>query len=237
MILSFYKFITIHDTLSLKIQLYKICLGLKCRGTVIIAPEGVNLNLEGEDSKIYQLQADLKKIDVFRDVEFRLFSTKQNAFDKLKIKIKKEIITAKITNLDVSKNTGEYLSPREWNQLTSLKEVMVIDARNFYEYAMGTFLGSVNTKIQNFSELKKWLDSHLKSVDKDKKIAMFCTGGIRCEKSTAYLKQQGFQNVYHLKGGILSYIDCNDKLSGWIGKCFLFDNRITYNKSEIIGPR
>ena len=128
---------------------------------------------------------------------------------------------------DVEKNTGTHLSPQEWDTLLSDSNTMLIDTRNHYEYAMGTFKGAINPKIHNFSELKNWLDGNLQSVSKKKNIAMFCTGGIRCEKSTAYLKQQGFKNIYHLKGGILSYLNSDKTENKWQGQCFLFDDRIS----------
>jgi len=228
MILSFYKFIILENLPELKAALQKKCLKLNIKGTIIIAHEGINLNIEGEQEKISYFCDFLKEEKYFNNIEYKTRSNQIPAFKKLKVKIKKQIITAKIDNIDVKNNKGTYLSPQEWDNLLSDSKTMLIDTRNYYEYAMGTFKGAINPKIHSFSELKNWLDSNLQSISKERNIAMFCTGGIRCEKSTAYLKQQGFQNIYQLKGGVISYLSSDTDGNKWQGKCFLFDDNISF---------
>ena len=162
-------------------------------------------------------------------MKFKISFAEILPFKKMKVKIKKEIVTFDVEELDLSQK-GEYLTPKEWDELMKKDDTIVIDTRNYYEYAMGTFRGAINPHIHHFTELPKWLKGNLKEGDKKKNIAMFCTGGIRCEKSTAYLKQLGFENVYHLKDGIIKYLEDNQKNpnSTWQGGCFVFDDRITY---------
>lgn len=227
MILSFYKFVALQNLPTIKTNLQKKCLQLKLNGTILIANEGINANLEGEPKKLQDFCKFIDMFNFFHNIEFNFSPNKPNsAFKKLKVKIKKEIITAKIKDLNLAEGSGTYLTSKDWDQLLADEDKILIDTRNHYEFALGTFKGAINPKIQNFSELKNWLDVYLKTAPKEKKIAMFCTGGIRCEKSTAYLKQQGFKNVYHLKGGIISYLKNTSNPENWQGKCFVFDDRL-----------
>ena len=154
----------------------------------------------------------------------------------MKVRIKKEIVAFKVENLDVS-NRGEYLTSDEWDAKIEKGDAIIIDTRNNYEFEMGTFKKAINPNIHNFSDLPKWISDNLSASDKQKEIMMFCTGGIRCEKSTAYMKQIGFDKVYHLKGGIIQYLIDNksrkktNKISNWEGACFVFDDRLALEET------
>lgn len=228
-LLSFYKFIKIKPAYLIKIKffIYKVCLNNSLRGTIIIANEGINLNIEGESEKLHIFCKFFRTLALFTQTKFKTSHNQQKSFSKLKIYIKKELIKLKLNNLDIVKTHGQYLTPILWNALLKNNDILLIDVRNHYECAIGTFKKAINPKIHNFLELKLWIDEYLSDINKEQKIAMFCTGGIRAEKSTAYLKQiKGFRRVYQLHGGILTYIKYIKQLSKWQGKCFLFDDRI-----------
>jgi len=147
----------------------------------------------------------------------------------MKVKLKKEIVTMGVENIDPNRVVGSYVEPRDWNALIRDPDVLLVDTRNYYECEMGSFQGAVDPKTESFRELPDYISENI-SAEKNKKIAMFCTGGIRCEKSTAYMKQQGFEEVYHLKGGILKYLEeVPESESLWQGECFVFDNRVSVN--------
>ena len=229
-IISFYKFVNIQEINPLKTKLLEFCNEHKIKGTIILAEEGINATLAGNNEAIKKFCDFLKSYEIFDDIKFKKSSSVLPPFQKMKVRIKEEIVTFKVKDLDMSKR-GNYLNSKEWDELIKQDDTILIDTRNYYEYAMGTFKRAINPHIHHFTELVPWLDCNLKEGDKSKNIAMFCTGGIRCEKSTAYLKQKGFKNVYHLKDGIIRYIDDNkdNPDSSWKGKCFIFDDRITYS--------
>jgi UPF0176 protein len=202
--------------------------GLKVglRGTLIFAPEGVNSTCaaspEAIDATIALLQSDARFVDMSVKYSYADF----NPFPKFKVKKKPEIVTFRQEGADPRELVGTYLDPEEWNDLISDPEVITIDTRNDYEVDVGQFKGAINPKTDDFTAFAAFVDEHLAS-QKDKKIAMYCTGGIRCERSTAYLKKKGFKEVYHLKGGILSYLEKMPKdRSLWEGDCFVFDYRV-----------
>ena len=228
-IISFYKFVDIRDTHPLQAELLKFCNEYEIKGTAILAEEGINATLAGGNEAIKKFCDFLRGYEIFADIDFKESFSDIPPFQKMKIRIKEEIVTFKVKGLDMSQR-GDYLNSHDWDGLIKEKDTILIDTRNYYEYAMGTFKGAINPHIHHFTELTAWLDGNLKESDKNKNIAMFCTGGIRCEKSTAYLKQKGFKNVYHLKDGIIKYIDDNkdNPHSSWKGDCFIFDDRITY---------
>ena len=228
-IISFYKFINLENAQSLKTELLGFCNQYCIKGTIIIATEGINATLSADTNSIDKFCDYLKEFNLFRDMKFKISFAEILPFKKMKVKIKKEIVTFDVEELDLSQK-GDYLTTKEWDELMKKDDTIVIDTRNYYEYVMGTFKGAINPHIHHFTELPKWLKGNLKEGDKKKNIAMFCTGGIRCEKSTAYLKQLGFENVYHLKDGIIKYLEDNQKNpnSTWQGECFVFDDRITY---------
>jgi len=228
-IISFYKFINLEDTQFLKTVLLNFCTQHDIKGTIIIAAEGINSTLAANQESVDKFCNYIKSFDFFNDIEFKISFSEIRPFKKLKVKLKKEIVTFNEEELDLSKK-GAYLNSKEWDELIKNDDTIVIDARNYYEYAMGTFRGAINPHIHHFTELAQWLKGNFKESDKKQNVAMFCTGGIRCEKSTAYLKQLGFENVYHLKDGIIKYLEDNQKnpQSNWQGQCFVFDDRIAY---------
>jgi UPF0176 protein len=196
------------------------------RGTVIFAPEGVNSTCAGSHEAVDATIALLKSDPRFEPMEVKYSYADFNPFPKFKVKKKPEIVTFRQDGADPREAMGTYLEPEEWNELISDPEVITIDTRNDYEVEVGQFKGAINPNTDDFTAFAEFVDKHLAS-QKDKKIAMYCTGGIRCERSTAYLKQKGFKDVYHLKGGILRYMELMPReKSLWEGDCFVFDYRV-----------
>lgn len=228
-IISFYKFVTLADTDDLKVKLLNFCKQQDIKGTIIISKEGINSTLAARQDLLDKFCNYLKTFNFFDDIKFKESSSKILPFKKLKVKLKKEIIAFNVEGLDLSKR-GIYLNSKEWDKLIKNEDTIVIDTRNYYEYAMGTFKRAINPHIHHFAELPRWLEGNLRESDKKKNVAMFCTGGIRCEKSTAYLKQLGFENIYHLKDGIIKYLEDSQGRTDltWQGRCFVFDDRINY---------
>ena len=230
-IISFYKFVTILDLEKLKIQIENICLMFETKGTILIAPEGINGTIEGSKDNIEKFLETLKNNKSFSDIIPKYSYSSKDSFNRMKVRLKKEIVTIGNTEVNPNKYIGKYIEPNDWNELISDPNTILIDTRNEYEVAIGTFKGAINPKTKSFRDLPNWIKNNLENVDddyKNKKIAMFCTGGIRCEKSTSYLVQKGFTNVSHLKGGILKYLEnIPKKKSLWNGECFVFDQRVS----------
>lgn len=203
-------------------------IGLK--GTLIVAFEGINGGFAGTRTQMDDFYQFLRTDARFEDLKFKETFDDKNPFDKAKVKIRKEIVTMGVGGVDPLKITGVHLDPVEWHELIQDPEVIIIDTRNDYEFELGTFKNAINPNTENFREFPEYVEQHL-SDKKDKKIAMFCTGGIRCEKSTAYLLEQGFSNVYQLQDGILNYIEkMPQDNSLWEGSCFVFDDRVAVNQ-------
>ncbi len=230
-IASFYKFVPIGDYESLRETLLAQMLAHHIKGTIILAAEGVNGSFGGFREDMDRFYQCMRQDARLTDLRFKETIDKENPFEKTKVKLRKEIVTMGIYNVDPLKTVGTYLSPEEWNELIQDPEVILIDTRNDYEYDLGTFKNAINPNTENFRNFPEYVEQHLLDK-KDKKIAMFCTGGIRCEKSTAYLKDLGFPEVYHLQDGILHYIEAMPKeKSLWEGQCFVFDNRIAVDEN------
>ena len=225
-IITFYQFKKIKKIDNLQILLKEFCSFNKIKGTIIIAEEGINGTVAGFAGSIKLLQkqlTDLKFAKLDSKISFHEFMP----FSRLKIKIKKEIVTFNEENLDVEKLSGKHINSNEWNNLIDDKQTILIDVRNDFEIQVGSFKNSINPKTNNFSEFKKYIKNNM-LTNKTKKIAMFCTGGIRCEKASAYMTKEGFDNIFQLKGGILKYLeDTRKKSSKWEGECFVFDNRVS----------
>jgi UPF0176 protein len=224
---ALYKFVELNDFEQLREPLYETLIDNDVKGTLLLAREGINGTIcgtrEGIDNVLKYLRADPR----LADVDHKESPSDTQAFYRTKVKLKKEIVTLGVDWVDPKNTVGTYVEPEQWNDLISDPEVLVIDTRNEYEYAVGTFEGAVNPKTEAFREFPEYVKQHLDPA-KHKKVAMFCTGGIRCEKSTAYLKEQGFDEVYHLKGGILKYLEMvPEQTSKWNGECFVFDQRVT----------
>lgn len=228
-IAALYKFVRLPDYEQIQPRLLEQCKSLGIKGTLLLASEGINGTVSGTRNSIDTLLQYLKKDERFLGLSYKESLDDTQPFYRMKVKLKNEIVTMGVENIDPKDIVGTYVEPKDWNALISDPEVTLIDTRNYYEYDIGSFEGAINPKTQTFRELPAYVESHL-DKNKNKKVAMFCTGGIRCEKSTAYMKQQGFDEVYHLKGGILKYLeDVPEENSLWKGECFVFDNRVAVN--------
>lgn len=226
---ALYKFTTIEHPDLLKQQLDEICVALQLRGTLLIAKEGINGTIAGTAQQIEQLLQSLRADARFNGLEVKYAQSDKIPFLRMKVRLKKEIVTMGIPSVDPNKVVGEYVEPKDWNSLISDAEVTVIDTRNQYEVDIGSFAGAINPGTENFRDFPAFVAQNL-DPKKHKKVAMFCTGGIRCEKATAYLRQQGFEHVFHLKGGILKYLEqIPQQQSLWHGECFVFDERVAVN--------
>ncbi|MGF1571309.1 MAG: rhodanese-related sulfurtransferase [Nodosilinea sp.] len=223
---TFYKFTPLAQPACWQAALRERCQSLGLRGTVLLAAEGLNATVAGSRQGIDQLLAWLQgnpEIGVFSHQES---TTPQPPFERMKVKLKGEIVSFGQPDGDPSQLRGTYIEPGDWNQLITDPEVVVIDSRNGFEVDLGTFKGAINPHTRAFGELPAYLNTHL-SPTQHKKVAMFCTGGIRCEKATAYLLNQGFEQVYHLRGGILNYLNTVPEADSlWQGHCFVFDQRV-----------
>ena len=236
-VVSFYSFFSNKENLilELKSNLLLIEKNNDLSGLIIIAKEGINGTICAEEKIIEKVLYLLKKLSGITELNLKFSYSKTKIFKKLKIKIKNEIVTMGLPEINPSKNTGTYINSLDWNKLIKDPNTIIIDTRNHYEVSLGTFKESINPETKNFSEFPKWveenLDKHLANKN-DKNIAMFCTGGIRCEKATSLLKNQGYKNIFHLKGGILKYFeDISKDESLFEGECFVFDKRVSLNHS------
>lgn len=224
---ALYKFVELNDYKELREPLYQTLIANDVKGTLLLAREGINGTICGTREAIDNVLNYLRSNERFTDIEHKESPSDEQAFYRTKVKLKKEIVTLGVDWVDPKSSAGTYVTPEKWNDLIADPEVLVIDTRNEYEYAVGTFEGAINPKTDTFREFPEYVKQHL-DPEKHKKVAMFCTGGIRCEKSTAYLKEQGFDEVYHLEGGILKYLEMMpEDNSRWNGECFVFDQRVT----------
>ena len=229
-VLAFYNFVHLRNPYEEKEKLVSFFEEISSVGTIILGKEGINGMCSLDKDKVEQVKQFLKYNFRLKDPDFKENISKSNVFKKLSVKVKKEIVTLGVSNIDPAVSVGTYIEPEEWDAFTSKKEVVTIDTRNDFEVEIGTFEGSVNPKTVSFNEFSKWWGDNSTSL-KGKKIAMFCTGGIRCEKATRFLKSEGLKDVYHLKGGILNYLAKAgiSASSKWRGDCFVFDQRVTVN--------
>lgn len=223
---ALYKFVTLDDYQDLKKPLLETMQMHSVMGTLLLAKEGINGTISGSSSGIESVLDFLQSDPRLANLSHKESIAKQPPFKRCKVKLKKEIVTMGIEGIDPKQVVGTYVKPKDWNALISDPEVLVVDTRNDYEIEIGTFKNAVNPKTDSFREFPAYVEEHL-DPSKHKKVAMFCTGGIRCEKSTAYLKEQGFSDVYHLEGGILKYLEEVPKENTlWEGDCFVFDDRV-----------
>ena len=229
-IVALYKFCKISDPSYFQKVIKAELSSLNILGTIIISEEGINGTISGTESSLNKALLFLKANKVFQDLDLKESSSAKKPFLRLKIKIKEEIVSMGLKKIDPITQAGKYIDPEEWNGLINDKNTILIDTRNNYECSIGSFKNAINPKTNNFKEFPDWVArQNFNEVDKkSKNFAMYCTGGIRCEKASSYMKNQGFKNVFHLKGGILKYlekIDVND--SNWNGECFVFDDRVS----------
>ena len=225
-IAALYRFTTITDKVALKAVLKDAFLRLELCGTLLIADEGINGTLAGSAQAIDQmLDLLFQHTGLLRD-EVKFSTANEKPFQRLKIRLKRELITFKQSDIDIAEWRGTYVEPKDWNNLISQPDVVVLDTRNIYETVIGTFEGAADPQIENFSDFAGYVRNQL-DTQKHKKIAMYCTGGIRCEKASAFMRSEGFDEVYHLKGGILKYLEeVPPEQSKWNGECYVFDRRV-----------
>jgi UPF0176 protein len=227
---AFYQFAALPDFRELREPLRAACAGLGLKGSVLLAHEGINGTLAGSADAVGQLIQALRDGDLFGgrldNLELKFSAASAVPFRRLKIRLKKEIVTLGDASGDPTRQVGIYVEPADWNALIATPDTLVIDTRNAFEVAMGTFSGALDPGIGSFGQFKDFAARQLDPVT-HRKIAMFCTGGIRCEKASAYLLSRGFAEVYHLRGGILKYLEgVPEAESRWRGECFVFDERI-----------
>ena len=226
---ALYKFVALDDFHELREPLLDACRAAGTCGTLLLAQEGINGTIAGSREGIDRVLAYLRADSRLADIEHKESVDDHMPFYRMKVKLKREIVTMGIPGIDPNLTVGTYVKPADWNALVADPEVLLIDTRNDYEYGIGTFRGAVDPHTTTFRQFPEYVRSHL-DPRKQKKIAMFCTGGIRCEKASAFMLQEGFAEVYHLQGGILKYLEeVPEEQSIWEGECFVFDNRVAVN--------
>ena len=234
-ICALYKFTRLDDFEEIQDPLKLFLDSLNIRGTLLLAREGVNGTIAGDNDSIMKSLDYLQKDKRLDGLEYKFSYSEKPPFKRLKVKLKKEIVTLGVSNIDPTFSSGTYVKPADWNELINDPDVVLIDTRNNYEFEIGSFKGSINPNTETFREFPAYTKNNLEKY-RDKKIAMFCTGGIRCEKSTAYLKSKGFENVFHLQGGILKYLEeVKEDDSLWEGECFVFDDRVAVKHNLELG--
>ena len=235
-IAALYHFTRFEDPAALKAPLAKLCCGEGVKGTLLQAQEGINGTIAGPEAGIARVLDHIRALPGCADLEWKESQSDHPPFPRMKVRLKREIVTMGQPDVDPKARVGHYVEPGDWNDLIRDPEVAVIDTRNDYEVAIGTFEGAVDPETASFRDFPAWWEAN-KHRFHNKKIAMFCTGGIRCEKSTNFLLGQGVEDVYHLKGGILKYLeDVPETDSTWKGECFVFDNRVSVGHGLREGP-
>ena len=237
LVAALYKFVALPNFEDLQAPIRAVCDDNSVKGTLLLATEGINGTIAGPEAGIRAVLAYLNDIPEFEGLVHKESWATEPPFPRMKVRLKKEIVTMGVEGIDPNKIVGTYVKPAEWNDLISDPDVVVVDTRNDYEVAIGTFKGAVDPKTKSFREFPKWAEDHEADLRKPKKVAMFCTGGIRCEKSTAYMKEQGYDEVFHLEGGILKYLEeMPEDESLWEGECFVFDDRVSVGHGLKPGP-
>ena len=223
---ALYHFAAVPDYVELREPLHEVCASAGICGTLLLASEGINGTIAGTREGIDTVLAYLRSDPRFAALEHKESSASEQPFGRLKIKLKNEIVTMGVPGIDPGKIVGTYVDPQQWNALLKNPDVLVIDTRNEYEVKVGTFENAVSPNTQSFREFPDYVTRELRGQEQ-RPIAMFCTGGIRCEKATAYLRERGFEQVYHLRGGILKYLEqVPESESLWNGECYVFDERV-----------
>ena len=226
LVATFYKFANISNLNLRKKQIMAWCQSQQIKGTIILAEEGINGTIAGSKKAIFSVLDQLRNLPNLADLEAKESTAQKMPFIRLKVKIKSEIVTLGLPEVNPNQQVGTYVDPQDWNHVINDPEVAVIDTRNDYEVEIGSFEGAKNPYTKSFREFPQYIAQNL-DPDRNPKVAMFCTGGIRCEKASSYLLSQGFKEVYHLKGGILKYLeDVSPEESKWQGECFVFDQRV-----------
>lgn len=237
---ALYQFVDLPDFAALREPIQAACEHHGVKGTLLLAREGINGTIAGPPDGVRAVLAQLRADPRLARLPHKESWSDKPPFLRMKVRLKKEIVTLHVPELDPNKTVGRYVKPQDWNALLADPEVLVVDTRNDYEVAIGTFQGAVNPNIKTFTELPAWLDAQAQlqgEAGKKTRVAMFCTGGIRCEKSTALMKMRGFDEVYHLEGGILKYLEeVPPAQSTWQGECFVFDERVSVGHGLTPGP-
>ncbi len=238
-IAALYRFARFTDPDTIAAELRSLCADLGTCGTLIVAGEGINGTVAGNEAAIDMLIAHIRALPDCANLDVKYSEAGQAPFARMKVKVKPEIVTLGVGDLDPARNAGTHLDPGDWNALLADPDTVVIDTRNAYEVACGTFEGAIDPATRSFREFPAWFDdfaAKLREEGRSPKIAMFCTGGIRCEKSTALVKARGFDDVYHLNGGILRYLEeVSPEVSRWQGDCYVFDERVTVGHGLVPG--
>jgi UPF0176 protein len=232
---ALYKFVELQDFAALQDPIYAYCEEHNVKGTILLAAEGINGTIAGSAEQIHKVLAFLRQDPRLADLVHKESYADKPPFYRLKVRLKQEIVKMGVPGINPTEMAGQYVKPEDWNALITEPDVVVIDVRNDYEVGVGTFKGAINPQTKIFSELPDWVKQEPTLQDKPK-VAMFCTGGIRCEKSTAFLRSQGFEEVYHLEGGILKYLETVPEAESlWEGECFVFDERVTVRHGLELG--
>ncbi|MEO1967419.1 MAG: rhodanese-related sulfurtransferase [Sphingomonadaceae bacterium] len=236
---ALYQFTRFDDPAALREPLLKVCEAAEVRGTLLLASEGINGTIAGSDTGIEAVLDHIRMLPGCAAIEVKESRAATKPFHRMKVRLKSEIVTMGQPDLDPLQGVGTYVSPEDWNALISDPETIVIDTRNDYEVAIGSFAGAENPETDSFREFPEWFRARRAAIEaegKTPKIAMFCTGGIRCEKSTAFARAEGVDEVYHLKGGILNYLEhVPERESLWQGECFVFDERVSVGHGLALG--
>ncbi len=236
---ALYKFVSLPDYKSLQAPILAACVSNNIKGTLLLAEEGINGTIAGLPQDIHNLLDFLRTNPLcenrFADLKYKESFAPEHPFYRMKVKLKKEIVTLGVAGVSPTKKVGTYIKPENWNALISNPDVILIDTRNNYEVDIGTFKGAIDPKTTTFREFPEYVAKHFDNT-KHKKVAMFCTGGIRCEKASSYMMDQGFEEVYHLQGGILKYLETVPEAeSMWQGECFVFDQRVAVKHNLEVG--
>jgi UPF0176 protein len=236
---ALYKFVSLPDYKSLQDPILVACVSNHIKGTLLLAEEGINGTIAGLPEDIHHFLHFLRTNPLFgkrfADLEHKESFASDHPFYRMKVKLKKEIVTLGVAGVSPTKKVGTYIKPEDWNALISDPDVVLIDTRNDYEVDIGTFKGAIDPKTTTFREFPEYVARHFDKT-KHKKVAMFCTGGIRCEKASSYMMDQGFEEVYHLQGGILKYLETVPEAeSMWQGECFVFDQRVAVKHNLEVG--
>lgn len=224
---ALYRFARLDAFEALRAPLAAFCCGRGIKGTLLLAHEGINGTVAGSEAAIAELIDHLETIEGLAGLEVKYSSAETMPFHRMKVRLKREIVTMGVEDIDPARSAGTYVAPADWNALIADPDTIVIDTRNAYEVSIGTFKGAVDPATASFRQFPAWVEKHRDEFD-GRKVAMFCTGGIRCEKATAYVKSLGVEDVFHLKGGILKYLEeVPAEESLWQGECFVFDERVS----------
>ncbi|MEP9389762.1 rhodanese-related sulfurtransferase [Mesorhizobium sp. KR9-304] len=232
---ALYRFVRLDRCEELRAPLAAFCCGRGIKGTLLIAREGINGTVAGSETAIAELIAHLEAMPEFAGLDVKYSAASEMPFHRMKVRLKREIVTMGVPDIDPLAGAGAYVDPSDWNALISDPGTVVIDTRNDYEVSLGTFAGAVDPKTTSFRDFPDWVARNREILD-GRKVAMFCTGGIRCEKATAYVRSLGIGDVFHLKGGILKYLeDVPAEESLWQGECFVFDERVSVAHGLTVG--